>query len=42
MDDLAYVDGLTGDVMTQFSLLPLIEEVGQRLIQLHVLIYKIC
>lgn len=30
MDDLAYVDGLTGDVMTQFSLLPLIEEVGQR------------
>lgn len=30
MDDLAYVNGLTGDVMTQFSLLPLIEEVGQR------------
>lgn len=30
MDDLAYVDGLTGDVMPQFSLLPLIEEVGQR------------
>jgi FAD-dependent urate hydroxylase len=30
MDDLAYVDGLTGEVMTQFSLLPLIEEVGQR------------
>ncbi|MBN6520297.1 FAD-dependent urate hydroxylase HpxO [Acinetobacter pittii] len=30
MDDLAYVAGLTGDVMTQFSLLPLIEEVGQR------------
>lgn len=30
MNDLAYVDGLTGDVMTQFSLLPLIEEVGQR------------
>ncbi|KQG40987.1 FAD-dependent urate hydroxylase HpxO [Acinetobacter pittii] len=30
MDNLAYVDGLTGDVMTQFSLLPLIEEVGQR------------
>ncbi|MDO7535684.1 FAD-dependent urate hydroxylase HpxO [Acinetobacter pittii] len=30
MDDLAYVDGLTGDVMTQFSLQPLIEEVGQR------------
>ncbi|MDE9409209.1 FAD-dependent urate hydroxylase HpxO [Acinetobacter nosocomialis] len=30
MDDLAYVDGLTGDLMTQFSLRPLIEEVGQR------------
>lgn len=30
MDQLAYVDGLTGDTMTQFSLLPLIEEVGQR------------
>ena len=30
MDNLAYVDGLTGDVMTQFSLAPLIEEVGQR------------
>lgn len=30
MDHLAYVDGLTGDVMTQFSLCPLIEEVGQR------------
>ncbi|QIO04589.1 FAD-dependent urate hydroxylase HpxO [Acinetobacter shaoyimingii] len=30
MDNLAYVDGLTGDVMTQFSLSPLIEEVGQR------------
>lgn len=30
MDHLAYVDGLTGDVMTQFSLHPLIEEVGQR------------
>ncbi len=30
MDNLAYVDGLTGDVMTQFSLHPLIEEVGQR------------
>lgn len=30
MDNLAYVDGLTGDVMTQFSLDPLIEEVGQR------------
>lgn len=30
MDQLAYIDGLTGDTMTQFSLLPLIEEVGQR------------
>ncbi len=30
MDQLAYIDGLTGDSMTQFSLLPLIEEVGQR------------
>lgn len=30
MDNLAYVDGLTGDVMTQFSLYPLIKEVGQR------------
>lgn len=30
MDNLAYMDGLTGDVMTQFSLQPLIEEVGQR------------
>ena len=30
MDDLAYIDGLSGDVMTQFSLKPLIEEVGQR------------
>ncbi|ANF83280.1 monooxygenase (plasmid) [Acinetobacter sp. NCu2D-2] len=30
MDHLAYMDGLTGDVMTQFSLYPLIEEVGQR------------
>lgn len=30
MDELAYIDGLTGDVMTQFSLMPLIEEVGQR------------
>ncbi|MQW92047.1 FAD-dependent urate hydroxylase HpxO [Acinetobacter sp. dk771] len=30
MDHLAYIDGLTGDVMTQFSLHPLIEEVGQR------------
>ncbi|MGE8538720.1 MAG: FAD-dependent monooxygenase, partial [Acinetobacter sp.] len=30
MDDLAYIDGLNGEVMTQFSLTPLIEEVGQR------------
>lgn len=30
MDHLAYVDGLSGDIMTQFSLYPLIEEVGQR------------
>src|SRR5690606_40130142 len=25
-----YIDGLNGEVMTQFSLAPLIEEVGQR------------
>lgn len=30
MDHLAYVDGLSGEVMTEFSLQPLIEEVGQR------------
>jgi FAD-dependent urate hydroxylase len=30
MDHLAYMDGATGEVMTQFSLQPLIEEVGQR------------
>ena len=30
MDHLAYMDGLTGQVMTQFSLHPLIAEVGQR------------
>ena len=30
MEHLAYMDGLTGDVMTQFSLHPLIAEVGQR------------
>ena len=30
MDHLAYMDGLTGEVMTQFSLHPLIAEVGQR------------
>jgi FAD-dependent urate hydroxylase len=29
MDNLAYIDGLTA-MMTQFSLYPLIEEVGQR------------
>ncbi len=30
MDHLAYVDGKTGETMTQFSLQPLIEAVGQR------------
>ncbi len=30
MNDLAYIDGLNDEVMTQFSLAPLIEEVGQR------------
>jgi len=30
IDNLAYIDGLNGDVMTQFSLQPLIQEVGQR------------
>ena len=30
MDDLSYIDGLTNQVMTQFSLLPLYREVGQR------------
>ena len=30
MDAMAYVDGLTGETMTQFGLQPLIEEVGQR------------
>ncbi len=30
MNDLAYIDGLNGEVMTQFSLAPLIGEVGQR------------
>ncbi|WP_216935743.1 MULTISPECIES: FAD-dependent urate hydroxylase HpxO [unclassified Acinetobacter] len=30
MDNLAYIDGLSGEIMTQFSLAPLIEEVGQR------------
>lgn len=30
MDNLAYIDGLTGDTMTQFSLAPLVAEAGQR------------
>ncbi|WP_172328323.1 FAD-dependent urate hydroxylase HpxO [Mangrovicoccus sp. HB161399] len=30
MDGMAYVDGLAGEVMTQFSFAPLVEEVGQR------------
>lgn len=30
MDNLAYIDGKTGDAMTQFSLAPLVEQVGQR------------
>ncbi|MEB3766863.1 FAD-dependent urate hydroxylase HpxO [Acinetobacter sp. MD2] len=30
MDAMAYVDGLTGETMTQFGLEPLIQEVGQR------------
>lgn len=30
MANLAYMDGFTGDVMTQFSLQPLIDEVGQK------------
>ena len=30
MDSMAYVDGLTGESMCQFSLAPLIEQVGQR------------
>ncbi|MFC6712494.1 FAD-dependent urate hydroxylase HpxO [Branchiibius cervicis] len=30
MDSMAYVDGLTGEGMCQFSLAPLIEQVGQR------------
>lgn len=30
VDDMAYVDGLTGGTMTRFSMAPLIEEVGQR------------
>lgn len=30
MDGMAYMDGKTGETMTQFSLLPLYDEVGQR------------
>ena len=30
MDHMAYVDGLSGRTMTQFSLQPLVEQVGQR------------
>lgn len=30
MDHMAYVDGLSGHTMTQFSLQPLVEQVGQR------------
>ncbi|WP_026470157.1 FAD-dependent urate hydroxylase HpxO [Alkanindiges illinoisensis] len=30
MDDLAYIDGLSNTTMTQFSLMPLYQEVGQR------------
>lgn len=30
MDRMAYVDGLSGKTMTQFSLQPLVEQVGQR------------
>lgn len=30
MDHIAYVDGLSGKTMTQFSLQPLVEQVGQR------------
>lgn len=30
MDNMAYMDGLTGAVMTQFSLAPLVQQVGQR------------
>lgn len=30
MNDCFYIDGLNGEVMTQFSLAQLIEEVGQR------------
>ena len=30
MDNLGYIDGITGQTMTQFSLAPLVEEAGQR------------
>ncbi len=30
MDNLAYIDGKTGETMTQFSLQPLVDEVGQK------------
>lgn len=30
MENMAYVEGLSGKVMTQFSLAPLVQEVGQR------------
>ncbi len=30
MDNMAYMDGITGAVMTQFSLAPLVQQVGQR------------
>lgn len=30
LDSMAYVDGMSGDIMTEFSLRPLIEKVGQR------------
>lgn len=30
VDSMSYIDGLTGEVMCRFSMLPLIEEVGQR------------
>jgi FAD-dependent urate hydroxylase len=30
LDGMAYVDGMSGDIMTEFSLRPLIEKVGQR------------
>lgn len=30
MDDMAYIDGLSNQTLTQFSLLPLVKQVGQR------------